>query len=295
MTAAIRGTRRALPNETLVQANGVDICAQWFGETDSPAILLIHGAMTSMLGWEDAFCRRLATGGRFVIRYDHRDTGRSVSYPPGEPPYTLRDLTDDALGLLDVLGLDEAHLVGRSMGGGIAMLAALDQPARVASLTLIGTSPGGPGLPPMSPEFLAYVGEMTPPDWSDREAIVDHFIGLLRVFSAGSGHFDEARMRDALHRDLARTVNVASSQINHFVMDVGEPVRDRLGEIVAPTLVIHGDRDPVFPLGHAETLAQEIPDARLLVLEGTGHELPHVVWDRVVPAILKHTSRRGED
>jgi pimeloyl-ACP methyl ester carboxylesterase len=293
MTAAIRGTRRALPNETLILANGVDICVQTFGDAADPAILLIHGAMTSMLGWEDPFCRRLAAGGRFVIRYDHRDTGRSVSYPPGEPPYTLRDLTDDALGLLDVFGLENAHLVGRSMGGGIAMLAALDQPAQVASLTLIGASPGGPGLPPMSPEFLAYVGGTAPPDWADREADVDHFLGLLRVFSAGSGHFDEAKMRDALRRDFARTVNVASSQINHFVMDVGEPVRDRLGEIVAPTLVIHGDRDPVFPLGHAEALAEGIPGARLLVLERTGHELPPPDWDRVVPAILEHTAERG--
>src|SRR5687768_13215122 len=114
MTAAIRGTRRALPNETLVQANGVDLCVQTFGDAADPAILLIHGAMTSMLGWEDAFCRRLAAGGRFVVRYDHRDTGRSVSYPPGKPPYTLRDLTDDALGLLDVFGLENAQLVGRS-------------------------------------------------------------------------------------------------------------------------------------------------------------------------------------
>ncbi len=145
----------------------------------------------------------------------------------------------------------------------------------------------------MSPQFLAYVGGTAPPDWPDREAVVDHFLGLLRVFSAGSGHFDEARMRDALRLDFARTVNVASSQINHFVMDTGEPVRDRLGEIAAPTLVIHGDRDPVFPLGHAEALAQEIPGARLLVLERTGHELPPPVWDRVVPAILEHTAERG--
>jgi pimeloyl-ACP methyl ester carboxylesterase len=109
--------------------------------------------------------------------------------------------------------------------------------------------------------------------------------------SANSGYFEESRMRDALRLDLARTVNVPSSQINHFAMDIGDPIRDRLGAITAPTLVIHGDRDPVFPLGHAEALVQVVPGARLLVLERTGHELPPPVWDRVVPAILDLTTR----
>src|SRR5207253_620362 len=141
------------------------------------------------------FCTRLAEGGRFVIRYDHRDTGQSVSYEPGAPPYTLRDLVADAIGLLDAFGLARAHVVGRSMGGGIAMLAALDYPHRVASLTLIGTSPGGPGLPAMSKEFLAYISGPRP-DWSQRAVVIDHIIGLLRIFSGGSGHFDQATMRD---------------------------------------------------------------------------------------------------
>jgi pimeloyl-ACP methyl ester carboxylesterase len=149
--------------ENIVRANGVDLCVETFGDPADPAILLIHGAATSMLGWEDEFCERLAAGSRYVMRYDHRDTGRSVSYETGAPPYTLRDLTADAVGLLDAFDLGSAHLVGRSMGGGIAMLAALDYPKRVGSLTLVGTSPGGPGLPPMSEEFLAHIrGEATP-------------------------------------------------------------------------------------------------------------------------------------
>ncbi|MDF3039179.1 MAG: alpha/beta hydrolase fold protein [Thermomicrobiales bacterium] len=291
MAATLRGPRRALPEETLVRANGVDLCVQTFGDPADPAILLIHGAMTSMLGWEDAFCQRLEAGDRFVIRYDHRDTGRSVSYPPGKPPYSLRDLTADTIGVLDALGVDAAHFVGMSMGGGIAMLAGLDWPDRVASLTLIGTSSGGPDLPPMSPEFLAHVSGAESPDWSDAEAVVDHMLDLLRLMSANSGYFEESRMRDALRLDLARTVNVPSSQINHFAMDIGDPIRDRLGAITAPTLVIHGDCDPVFPLGHAEALVQVVPGARLLVLERTGHELPPPVWDRVVPAILDLTTR----
>src|SRR5215213_9012204 len=113
-------------NEKIVQANGVDLCVQTFGDSAYLPILLVHGATTSMLGWEDEFCERLAAGPRFVVRYDHRDTGRSVSYTPGAPPYSLRDLAVDAVAQLDVFGLDDAHLVARSMGGGIAIIAAVD-------------------------------------------------------------------------------------------------------------------------------------------------------------------------
>ncbi len=277
-------------NEKIVRATRLDLCVETFGDPADPAILLIHGAATPMHGWEDEFCESLAAARRFVIRYDHRDTGRSVSYEPGAPQYTLRDLTADAVGLLDTFDLGSAHLVGRSMGGGIAMLAALGYPDRVASLTLVGTSPGGSDLPPMSEEFLAYIGGGKNPDWSDREAVIDHIIGLLRVFSGGSGHLDDGTMRDLVGRGVDRTVNIASSQLNHFAMDVGEPVRDRLGEIGAPTLVVHGAQDPMFPLGHALALEKEIPDARLLTLEGTGHELPRAVWEVVVPTIVWHTS-----
>ncbi len=285
------GVRSLVSNETIVRANGVDLCVETFGDGADPAILLIHGAATSMLGWEDEFCERLAAGSRFVIRYDHRDTGRSVSYEPGAAPYSLRDLAADAVGLLDAFGLGSAHLVGRSMGGGIAMLAALDHPDRVASIILVGTSPspGSPDLPPMSEEFLAYISKGNP-DWSDREAVIDHVIGLLRVYSGGSGHLDEAAMRDLVGRDVDRTVNIASAITNHFVIDVGEPFRDRLGEIRAPTLVVQGAEDPVFPLGHALALAKEIPATQLLTLKQTGHELPPADWGVVVPAILRHTS-----
>lgn len=126
--------------DKIVRANGVGLCVETFGDPADPAILLIHGATTSMLGWEDEFCERLAAGPRFVVRYDHRDTGRSVAYEPGAPRYTLRDLVADAVGLLDAFSLQGAHLVGRSLGGATcAMLAALDHPDRVASLTLVAS------------------------------------------------------------------------------------------------------------------------------------------------------------
>lgn len=278
----------------MVHANGVELCAQTFGDAHDPAILLIHGAATSLHGWEEGFCRRLAAGSRFVIRYDHRDTGRSVSYPVGAPPYSLPDLAADAVGLLDAYEIHSAHLVGRSLGGALAMLAALDAPARVETLTLIGASPGGPDLPPLSESFLAYLRQ-PPPDWSSLDDATEHVLGLLRIFSGGSGHFEAERLREPIRGDLARTRNIASSQVNHFAMETGPSLRDRLGQIAAPTLVIHGDRDPLFPPGHALALVNEIPRASLLTLEQTGHELPRAEWDTVVPALLAHTSRHARD
>lgn len=289
-----------MSNDKIVQANGVKLCVEGFGNPADPAILLIGGAASSMDCWENAFCARLAAGPRFVLRYDNRDTGRSVSYEPGVPPYTIRDLGADAVGLLDAFGLARAHLVGISMGGGIAQLLALDHPDRVASLTLISTSPGGPGgpanpdLPPMSEKLHAVFAEPGPqPDWSDRAAVIEYIVDGARPF-AGSLSFDEAGLREIAARVVDRTRNIASSMTNHWILEGGgEPLRPRLGAISAPTLVMHGTVDPLFAYGHAVALAKEIPGARLLPLEGMGHEMPpREVWDVVVPAILLHTSDR---
>src|ERR671919_1948030 len=126
-------------SERMVEVNGVELWAQTFGNRDDPAVLLVMGLAASMLHWEDEFCDRLADGSRFVIRYDHRDTGRSVSYPPGAPQYTGRDLAEDAIGVLDAFGVARAHVVGISMGGGLGQSLAIHHPARVASLTLSST------------------------------------------------------------------------------------------------------------------------------------------------------------
>ena len=276
--------------ERILKANGVELCAETFGRASDPAILLIHGAAASLRAWDEELCARLAAGGRFVIRYDQRDQGRSTAYPPGAPGYALPDLAADALGLLDALGIARAHLVGRSLGGGIALVAALAHPERVASLTLVATSPGGPDLPPPSPEFLAHVRGAGHPDWSDPAAVVEHVIAMLRLFAAGSPEFDADALRPLIALDVARTRNVASQQINAFAMPLGAPVRPRLSEIHAPTLIVHGARDPVFGLAHARALEREIQGARLVVLDGVGHDLPRSSWDTVVPAILKHTT-----
>jgi pimeloyl-ACP methyl ester carboxylesterase len=280
----------------IVRANGVDLCIETFGDRGTPAILLIAGAASSMDWWEDEFCERLAAGGRFVIRYDLRDTGQSVSYEPGTPRYTGSDLVADAVGLLDALGIRQAHIVGISMGGGIAQHLALDHPQRVASLTLMSTSAGGDDLPPMSDELAgAFSDPPQPPDWSDRAAVIDHLVEDLRLYE-GSLPFDETRVRALAARIVDRTANIESTMRNHWILESGdgEPVRPRLGGIRAPTLVLHGTEDPLFPVAHGEVLAAEIPDARLLLLEGMGHQMPPPrLWDQVVAALLEHTRARG--
>jgi pimeloyl-ACP methyl ester carboxylesterase len=278
--------------ETIVRVNGVDLCLQTFGDRADPAILLVMGVGTSMLAWDEEFCGRLAGGARFVIRYDHRDTGRSVTYEPGAPQYTGDDLVEDPIGLLDALGLAVAHLVGMSMGGALVQLVVLGHPERVSSVTLISTTagPGDPDLPPASDELRVHFADPPPPpDWSDREAVVDYVVEDARHYAGRSRPFDEAAWRDLASRDFDRSVNLASA-MNHFLLEGGEPWRDRLGEIRVPTLVMHGTEDPLFPFAHGRALANEIPGARLLALEETGHELPRDVWDVVVPAILEHTS-----
>jgi pimeloyl-ACP methyl ester carboxylesterase len=293
-TASERGVRRSPP--TLITANGVDLCVQTFGDPAAPAILLIGGAECSMDWWEDEFCELLAAGPRFVIRYDLRDTGQSVTYLPGAPEYDGTDLTADAVGVLDALGIERAHIVGMSSGGGIGQELALVHGDRVATLTLLSTSPVGPRpadrpeLPPMSGELASRFAEAAPePDWSDREAVIDHIVEGLRPFS-GSLPFDEDGKRALAGRIFDRTINIASSLKNHWLLEEGEPVRKPVSEIIAPTLVFHGTEDPLFPYEHGEALAREIPGARLIPLEGAGHELPpRPLWNQVVAAILEHT------
>ncbi|MGW4966948.1 alpha/beta fold hydrolase [Nonomuraea sp. NPDC004186] len=279
--------------ERLLKITGVELCAQTFGDPAAPALLLIGGAEASMEWWDDEFCERLAAGGRHVIRYDTRDTGRSTTFPPGAPPYGSDALLDDAVGLLDELGIAAAHIVGVSMGGGIAQHLAVHHPGRVASLTLIATSPGGPGgpdqpdLPPMSAELAKRFAEGgdEAPDWSDREAVIAYYIDGERTF-AGTLPVDEERLRRVVGRVWDRSPSPASAQ-NHWQLAGGEPVRARLGEIAVPTLVLHGTADPLLPYGHGEALAREIPGARLVPLEGMGHQMPPPeLWDITIAEIL---------
>lgn len=278
----------------MVRVDGVDLCVETVGERGALPILLIAGAAESMEGWDRDLCQRLAGEGRFVIRYDHRDTGRSTSWPPGAPGYTGRDLVADAGGLIDLLAGGRAHLVGLSMGGAIAQQLAVLHPERVATLTLISTSPGPAGdLPPVAERLRAALANRAPdPDWDDADAVVEHLVESYRPY-AGPSCFDEAAVREDARRMVARTPNRGASAGNHWLVEDAPDVRSRLGEVRAPTLVVHGSEDPLFPLGHGEALAREIPGARLLLLEGVGHQAPpRPTWDAVVPAIQRHTDHR---
>lgn len=282
-----------MSNQRIVHANEVDLAVETFGDPADPPVFLIMGAAAPMDWWPDGFCERLAAEARFVIRYDHRDTGQSKSYPPGAPTYTSADLDDDAVALLDALGITRAHVVGVSMGAGMAQQMATDHPERVASLTLISASPAGQGddLPPMSDELKSMFAEPGPePDWSDRAAVIEHVVADTRAFQ-GSVTFTEADMRHLAGRIFDRTVNMASAMTNHWILDSGDTTTPQLSAITAPTLVFHGTEDPLFPYPHGEALARAITGARLIPLEGVGHgELPPQTWSVVVPAIVEHTA-----
>ena len=280
--------------ERMIEAKGVALCTEPFGDPADPPILLVMGIGASMLWWDEGFCRTLADGGRFVIRYDHRDTGRSVTYEPGHPPYNGGDLVSDAVGVLDAYGLPAAHVVGVSAGGAFAQLLALEFAHRVLSLVLISTSPATPGdrgLPPPTEEFGRFVATAAL-DWSDPESVIEYLVGYSRVLNGGRRPFDEAAVRDLAGRDVERARNVAALQ-NHDAIPDDDRSRAPLSSIEVPALVIHGAADPMFPLGHAEALAEEIPGATLLALEGAGHGVDRADWDVIVPAILEHTLPAG--
>lgn len=257
----------------MLPVNGIELCAETFGERSDPALLLIADSASSMDWWEDEFCRRLAASGRFVVRYDHRDTGRSTNCPD-EPAYTAVDLAHDALGVLDALGIHRAHLVGMSMGGGLALRIAAERPHRVLTLTLLNTS-GDPE---------SDVREE--PDWSQRRRAVDHLVTEATtsggVFTAGAEH-----LRRLAERCYDRTHDMATARRHQLPLDWASPPA-RLASVAAPTLILHGTLDPRFPGAHAVALAEAIPGARLVWLDGVGHEFPPAaVWSQVITEITR--------
>jgi pimeloyl-ACP methyl ester carboxylesterase len=281
-----------MTGRTTVQVNGVELCVQTFGAPSDAAVLLLGGASSSMDWWREDFCEQLAAGGRYVIRYDQRDTGESTSSPAGAPDYRADDLLADIVALLDALQIERAHVVGLSMGGGMAQWLALEHPERLASLTLIATSPGPDSdLPPAAPRIAElFENPPPPPDWSNPDAVVEHMVEEHRPY-AGELGFDADDVRRVATIVVDRTRDPEASATNHWLLGGGdEPLRPRLGEIQAPTLVIHGTDDPMFPLPHGQALAREIPDARLVTVQGMGHEFPpRPAWDQVIDELLRHS------
>jgi pimeloyl-ACP methyl ester carboxylesterase len=193
--------------------------------------------------------------------------------------------------VLDGFGISAAYLVGVSAGGGIAQEVALDSADRVLSLTLISTSPVTPGdrdLPPPTAEFSRFVATAEV-DWSNPDSVIDYLVDYSRVLAGGERAFDGARVRELVRRDVERARDFAAVQ-NHDLMSHGEGSPKPLSSITAPTLVIHGVADPMFPRKHGKVLAVEIPSARLLTLEGAGHGVYRDDWEMIVATILEHTA-----
>ncbi|MFC0625708.1 alpha/beta fold hydrolase [Kribbella deserti] len=279
-----------------ITVNDVELAVETFGDPADSPVLLIGGV--TMLSWPDEFCAALA--GRYVVRYDLRDAGQSTLVDPDAPRYDLRDLVTDASELLMALNLDRAHVVGMAVGGFIGQLLALDHPDQVASLTLISTRPVAPGpvdpdLPEHDPAMMERLFGRPKPDWTDRDSVVDYMTETARLMS-GSRGFDEQDASATAGAIFDRAQATPSAQrASHLgtmfaAIDCKPRWRERLGEISAPTLVVHGEEDPFFPHGNAEALAKEIPAATLLTLPGVGQGVPRETWPVVVPALLRHTS-----
>jgi pimeloyl-ACP methyl ester carboxylesterase len=276
---------------TTVEANGVALGVERFGDAAAPLVLL--AGATTMLSWPDALCAALARGGRHVVRYDLRDSGASTTVDPTAPAYTLRDLAADAAALARELDDRPAHLAGIGVGGMVAQVAALDHPDAFSALTLAGTRPVAPGrvdedLPDHDAARMKRLFSRSMADWSDRAAVA--------AFAAAGAEIlgdDPAAARAAAERKWDRTpstepdVQMANQLGTVFAkLDCKPRWRSRLSALAVPTLVVHGQRDPFFPVGNGEALAREIPGARLLVLERAATAIPDAAAAEVAAAML---------
>jgi pimeloyl-ACP methyl ester carboxylesterase len=276
---------------TTVEANGVTLGVEHFGDAAAPLVLCAGGP--TMLSWPDALCESLARGGCHVVRYDLRDCGASITVDPEAPAYTLRDLAADAAALARELADRPAHLAGIGVGGMVAQVAALDYPEAFSALTLAGTRPVAPGpvdddLPDHDTATMGRLFSRPMPDWSDRDAVADYAAVGAEILGN-----DPATTRAAAARIWDRTPGTApavqmANQLGAVFgrLDCTPRWRERLAELAIPTLVVHGRRNPIFPIGYGEALAREIPGARLLVLEPASTAIPDEAAGQVATAML---------
>jgi pimeloyl-ACP methyl ester carboxylesterase len=274
-----------------LEANGVALGVEQFGDAGAPLVLLAGG--TTMLSWPDALCEALAHGGRHVVRYDLRDSGESTLVDPEAPAYTLRDLAADAAALAGELDDRPAHLAGIGVSGMVAQVAALDHPNAFSSLTLAGTRPVAPGrvdddLPDHDAATMKRLFSRSMPDWSDRAAVAE----FAAVGAEILGN-DPAAARATARRIWDRTPGTApATQMANQMgivfanLNCKPRWRERLPDLAIPTLVVHGRRDPFFPVGNGEAIARAIPGARLLVLEQAATAIPDAAAAEVAAAML---------
>jgi pimeloyl-ACP methyl ester carboxylesterase len=273
-------------------ANGVTLGIEELGDAASPLVLCVGGP--TLLSWPDELCAAIARGGRRVVRYDLRDAGASLTLDPDAPAYTLRDLAADAAALAQELDDRPAHLAGIGVGGMVAQVAALDHPEAFSALTLVGTRAVAPGpvdddLPDHDPATMGRLFSRSMPDWSDRDAVVAFAAEGAEILGNDpeAARANAGRVWDRTPPDAASAVHLANQLGTVFArLDCAPRWRERLREIAMPALVVHGRRDPFFPVGNGEALARDIPGARLLVLDGASTAVPAAAAEEVAAAML---------
>ena len=281
-----------------IRANGINIEFESFGREADPVVLLIAGVLEQLTGWPDSLCNGLAAKGFRVIRFDNRDAGKSSHLTdlgaPAIPeimakltsgqkvqlPYTLRDMAADVAGLLDALGIGQAHIVGASMGGMIAQLFAVNYPAKTKSLVSIMSTTGRRGLPLPKPEAMAAL--MTRPSNPTRENRIELQIRMWRVFSGPDYRADDTELRAYVERQVDRVPLDRGAVARQTAALLGAEPRDKLLKSVgAPTLVLHGADDPLAPAAWATDTAECIPGAELVIVPGLGHDFTEAAVQKV--------------
>jgi pimeloyl-ACP methyl ester carboxylesterase len=290
--------------EQSCRVGDVDIAYETFGDPADPALLLVMGLGTQMLGWHEDFCGEIASRGFHVIRYDNRDVGRSTPMKDLPVPsirqlvlrskkaagYTLEDMAADGVGLLGELGIERAHIVGASMGGMIAQTLVARFPDRALSLASLMSNTGarfsGQPRPSMYPVLLA-----TPP--KDRDAYVEHTVKVFRKIGSPGFERDEDELRSTAGRAYDRGRNPAGSARQLAAIIHSGDRTPLLKQIRVPTVVIHGTKDPLVGPSGGRATARAIPGARLVTIEGMGHDLPRTAWPQIIGPITENAARAG--
>jgi pimeloyl-ACP methyl ester carboxylesterase len=295
-------TRVPSVDERFTTVGDVQLCYETFGDPGDPAMLLIMGLGTQMIGWHEDFCRALVERGFFVIRYDNRDSGRSTHFEsvppptPGQllsrrirrPAYTLTDMANDAAGLLEALEIEAAHVVGASMGGMIAQTLAARHPERVLSLTSIMSNTGSRASGQASVRLWPYF--LRRPQ-AGKEAFVRRIVTVFHAIGSPGFAKDDAWLREMAELSFDRGADAASTarQLGGILASGNRTVN--LRRITAPTLVVHGKTDRLVRPSGGRATARAIPGARLLLIDGMGHDLPRGAWPRIIDAVVENAAR----
>lgn len=275
--------------ERIIKLNKIEICTEAIGNPTNPPILLIMGATASMIWWDNEFVKNLAKRGFYVIRYDNRDTGKSSSFKPGIPPYTILDLVDDSITVIDNYGLQNAHFIGMSMGGMVAQLAAIRYPERVKSLTLISSSiwDNLPDLPPMEQKILDHYSKLPEIDWRDKSQAKNFIVKNWNLLNGSKYRFDSKRAEALAEMEISRSISL-QSMFNHSFLAGGEEFYGQSSKINQSVLIFHGTEDPVLPYPHALKMKNSIKNAKLITLKGVGHEIHSADWNLFLEEIERH-------